>query len=85
MSNTTNQATSLFFYMWNAWCEEECKQAFKDGDYKHFWNKWCAIGEQYGRFGAVEHFYAELTNDNRDKLVKRATELYDGSREVSVC
>lgn len=82
MSNTTNQATSLFFYMWNAWCEEECKQAFKDGDYNHFWNKWCAIGEQYGRFGAVEHFYAELSNDNRDKLVKRATELYDGSREL---
>lgn len=76
-----NAATSLFFYMWNCWCEEECKKAFADGDYNHFWNKWCSLGEHYTRFGAVEHFYSELTNDNRDKLVKRACEMYDGSRE----
>ena len=81
MEKTTNQATSLFFYMWNCWSKEECQKAFADGDYNHFWNKWCGLSEQYGRFGAVEHFYAELTNDNRDKLVKRACEMYDGSRE----
>lgn len=76
-----NKATSLLFYMWNRWCLDECKIAFKGGDWNHFWNKWCGYCEMHGRFGAVEHFYAELTNDNRDKLVKRACEMYDGSRE----
>ena len=76
-----NDATSLFFYMWNCWSEEECKKAFADGDYNHFWNKWCGYSEECGRFGAVERFYAELSNDNRDKLLKRACEMYDGSRE----
>lgn len=76
-----NKATSLLFYMWNCWCLDECKIAFKGGDWNHFWNKWCGYCEMHGRFGAVEHFYAELTNDNRDKLVKRACEMYDGSRE----
>lgn len=76
-----NDATSLMFYMWNRWCLEECKIVFKDGDWNHFWNKWCGYNSEYGRFGAVEDFYASLTNDNRDKLVKRACEMYDGSRE----
>ena len=77
-----NPATSLFFYMWNAWCEEECRKVYgKDDFWPHFWNKWCAINKQYGRYGAVEHFYADLSNDNRDKLVARAMELYDKSRE----
>lgn len=76
-----NKATSLFFYMWNCWCEEECKKAFADGDYNHFWKKWCGITEEHGRFGSVEHFYAELSNNNRDKLVRRACEMFDGSCE----
>ena len=76
-----NDATSLLFYMWNRWCLEECKIVFKDGDWNHFWNKWCGYNSEYGRFGAVEDFYASLTNDNRDKLVRRACEMYDGSRE----
>ena len=76
-----NKATSLLFYMWNRWCLEECKIVFKDGDWNHFWNKWCGYNSEYGRFGAVEDFYASLTNDNRDKLVRRACEMYDGSRE----
>lgn len=76
-----NDATSLFFYMWNCWSEEECKKAFADGDWNHFWKKWCGYSEECNRFGAVEHFYAELSNDNRDKLLKRACEMYDGSRE----
>lgn len=76
-----NDATSLLFYMWNRWCLEECKIVWKDGDWNHFWNKWCGYNSEYGRFGAVEDFYASLTNDNRDKLVRRACEMYDGSRE----
>ncbi len=81
MEKIKNDVTSFFYYMWNAWCKKECEIAFQDGDYNHFWTKWCGICEKYGRFGAVEEFFAELSNDNRDKLVKRASEVYDRNCE----
>lgn len=71
-----NKVTSFFYYMWNAWGEEECKKAFADGDYNHFWKKWCAICDTHGAWGAAERFYAELSNSNRDKLVSRACIVY---------
>ena len=73
-----NDVTSFFFYMWNAWCEEECRKAFSAprNDWKHFWNKWCGICREYGVSGAAERFYAELSHKNRELLVNRATEVY---------
>lgn len=77
-----NDVTSFMFYMWNKWSEEECKIAFKDGDYNHFWNKWCeAYDTMKGPRGAAELFYMMLSDTNRDKLVKRALECYDGMSE----
>lgn len=76
-----NDVTSYFFYMWNAWCEKECRRAFAGGDWKHFWNKWLGICNTYGTKGAAERFYAELSNYNRDLLVSRATEVYDRNCE----
>lgn len=75
-----NDVTSFFFYMWNAWCEEECKRAFgtDGGNWKHFWSKWCGIYNAYGVHGAAERFYAELSNGNRNLLVGRAIEAYEG-------
>ncbi len=71
-----NKVTSFFYYMWNAWSEKECKKAFADGDYNHFWKKWCNICDTHGTWGAAERFYAELSNGNRDKLVRRAFIVY---------
>lgn len=31
-----NAVSSYFYYMWNTWCEEECKTVFKEM-YPHFW------------------------------------------------
>ena len=77
-----NDVTSLMFYMWNAWSEEECEIAFKDGDYNHFWKKWCeAYDTMKGPRGAAELFYMMLSDTNRDKLVARALECYDGMTE----
>ena len=73
-----NQVTALMFYMWNTFNEQECSRVWADDFYPHFWNKWCGFCEQYSRFGAVEHFYAELSNNNRNKLVARAIECYEG-------
>ena len=79
----TNDVTSFFFYMWNAWCKEECQKAFSApcNDWQHFWNKWCGICKTHGVYGAAERFYAELSHKNRNLLVKRATEVYEGDSE----
>ena len=71
-----NAVSSYFYYMWNTWCEEECKTVFKEM-YPHFWEKWSLMTDK-GVFGASERFYAELTDRYREKLVERAVSLYDG-------
>lgn len=78
--NKYNDVTSFFYYMWNAWCEKECQIAFANStsNWKHFWDKWCGICEAYGTRGAAERFFAELSHGNRELLVNRAVELYDG-------
>ena len=83
LTQPSNGVTSFFFYMWNAWCKEECQKAFSapGSDWQHFWSKWCGICKTYGTHGAAERFYAELSNKNRNLLVKRATEVYEGDCE----
>ena len=77
-----NQVTSFFYYMWNKWSEDECKVVFKDDYHPHFWNKWCeAYDTMKGPRGAAELFYMMLSDTNRDKLVTRALECYDGMTE----
>ena len=50
-----NTVSSFFYYMWNAWSEEECKTVY-GGMYPHFWEKWCVATDK-GTFGAAERFY----------------------------
>jgi hypothetical protein len=76
-----NDVTSFFFYMWNAWCKEECQKVWEGCNWQHFWDKWVGIYKAYGVQGAAERFYAELSNSNRDRLVRRALEVYDGDSE----
>ena len=71
-------AVSSFFYMWNAWSEEECKAVYGNM-YPHFWEKWCVATDK-GTFGAAERFYLELSEDSRRLLVERAVSIYDGRR-----
>ena len=42
MRTNENIVTSFFFYMWNAWGEEECKIVFGNMS-GHFWEKWCIM------------------------------------------
>lgn len=78
-----NDVTSFMFYMWNRWCKEECMKVFGDGHIgEHIWSKWCGACDKMGSSrGAAEIFYAELSTGNRDKLVRRATECYEGMEE----
>ena len=78
-----NDVTSFFFYMWNKWCESEAKIVFADscGGYKHYWNKWVYFCNEYGCRAAVDMLYGELDEGNRDKLVARALECFDGMSE----
>ncbi len=75
-----NDVSSFYYYMWNAWGKEECAIAFKDAacGWMHLWDKFSLY---YNRFkdydAAIGSFYANLSEDNQDLLVKRATELYN--------
>ena len=71
-----NAVSSFFYYMWNAWSEDECKVVYGEMS-RHFWRKWSQMTDK-GVFGAAERFYAELTDHYREKLVERAVSLYDG-------
>lgn len=70
-----NAVSSFFFYMWNAWCEDECKLIFNN--YRHFWDKWCSLAGK-DVYGAAEKFFSELSDTNRELLVNRAVAVYDG-------
>ena len=79
-----NDVTSFFFYMWNAWNEAECATVFMNSSciWTHFWNKWTHYVNRYGPSNAIPTFYAELSDDNRDLLVKRALEVYDRNHKI---
>lgn len=77
----TNFVTSFHYYMWNAWCKEECKKIFPE-DSEHYWNKWITTSANYGPLAAVSVFYAELDNKHRLLLVSRAIELYNGNERI---
>ena len=72
-----NAVSSFFFYMWNAWSEEECKAVYGNM-YPHFWEKWCVAADK-GTFGAAERFYLELSEDSRRLLVEQAVDI---AREI---
>lgn len=73
---------SYFYYMWNRWSKEECMIAFKNSSCgpMHFWAKWESLANK-DIFGAAEKLFAELSEDNRELLVKRALECYEGRKE----
>lgn len=73
-----NIVSSFFFFMWNAWCKEECRIIF-GWEFQHFWDKWCGMCKRYNVYSATENYYADLTQGNRVKLVNRACEIYNGS------
>lgn len=70
--------SSYLYYMWNAWDKNECEKVYGHA-YLHFWNKWCDFAKK-DVYSAAEKFYAELTECNREPLVKRANEVYHGSK-----
>lgn len=80
MEKEMNIVSSYFYYMWNAWGQEECKLVFANADWMHFWSKWCGICDRRGIWGAAECLWAELSDTYRELLVRRACELYDGHK-----
>ena len=76
-----NAVSSFFYYMWNAWCEEECRTSIQ-GNAPTLWEKWSLMTDK-GIFGAAERFYAELTDRYREKLVERAVSLYDAKPDAN--
>ncbi len=79
-----NDVSSFFYYMWNAWSEEECAVAFKDSPagWRHMWSKWIGCNNKNSHFGAVEEFFAELSECNKDLLVSRAVQVYNRNKNI---
>lgn len=78
----TDFVTNFHYYMWNAWCKEECEAVFQNNIMcEHYWTKWVYLCEKYNSQVAVASFYAELSDEYRYNLVSRAMEKYDGRKE----
>lgn len=75
--NKANIVSSFFYYMWNAWCKEECLKVFGPMC-EHFWSKWCSMANPSAH-GSSEKFYSALSEHNRALLVNRACEVYNGA------
>ena len=74
----TTSVTSFFFYMWNAWCKEECDATFGKGVLSdHFWSEWVGYGCK------IDRFYAELDDVNRELLCERANLIFNGRGRTS--
>ena len=72
-----NAVSSFFYYMWNAWCEEECRTVFKEM-HPHFWEKLVSDDGQGNITEQPNGSSAELTDRYRVKLVNGSVSLYDG-------
>lgn len=79
-----NDIASFFYYMWNAWGEDECRAAFEQATcgWQHLWNKYCQYSAENGRYGAAEEFFANLDEKNQKLLVNRALEMYNGKKRI---
>lgn len=78
-----NDVASFFYYMWNMWSIEECYWVFESEGPEHFWNKWVSICEQRGTtIGSAEVFFSELSDDNQDRLMLRATLKYNRRKRI---
>lgn len=77
-----NIISSFFYYMWCRWDQKECITIFGPMS-EHFWSKWLTSANNTPR-GAAERFYADLSTNNRQQLIQRACQLYDGSRPLSL-
>lgn len=80
MEKEMNIVSSFFYYMWNAWCKEECKMAFYNafGGWCYLWDKYCQCYEEFGNHGAISAFYLTLDERNRELLIERALSVFDG-------
>lgn len=73
-----NIVTSYFYYMWNAFSQTESDQIFGYLS-QHMTDKWNSICKRHSVYSAAERLYADLTQDNRLKLVTRACLQYNGN------
>lgn len=85
MNTPTTIVSSYFYYMWNAWNEDECKIVFAKNCYSHFWSKWVSlVNKNKDPYGSAEMFYCELSDCNREKLVSRAIQVYEGNKKKKI-
>lgn len=85
----SNETLSYMIYMANSWCPEEAAIIFNDeNNYNtdswefslgwHIWYKYRGFCEEFNMYAAYSLLIFELDDSNREKLLNRACELYNG-------
>lgn len=64
-----NEVTHFMFYMLNNWCQSEAIHVFGNNLGNHIFEKWVHYHNDL-------RWYSELDTSCKNKLVKRANELY---------
>lgn len=90
MVNELKEVLSYNMYMWNTWNPDECALLFnKPGQEwkyslgEHIWNRWMEFNNKNG-LGAPALFVSYLDENNLDKVIKRACELYYGREKKNI-
>ena len=77
--NQNKEVLSFHMYMWNKWSKKECEIVFGDlAD--HIWDKWVYYCAETNSMVAPALMVMNVDEDNLDKLINRACELYDGRK-----
>lgn len=81
------EVLSYHIYMWNKWGEQEAARVFNNPGQEwqyslgqHIWGIWLKHCDRVGSTAAPSLMVRDLDEDNLQKLVSRACELYNGRR-----
>jgi len=85
----SNETVSYMIYMANSWSPEEAAIVFNgENNYNieswefslgwYIWNKYRSFCEDFNMYAAYSLLIFELDDLNREKLLNRACELYNG-------
>ena len=72
-----NEVTFFIWYMYNRWSLGEATMLFDDNLGEHIFNKWLWYKDNVIDYNLK--WYSELDNFCKDKIYKRANEIYSKS------
>lgn len=75
-TNNHYQVSAFVYYMVNHWNRENAGKIFGEVMGKHFFAKWCNLNKAHNEYHATMTLYLEMTDSNRELLVKAALDKF---------